>query len=101
MNHLLTESLNWQTPLQTLTGETSDISVSMQFIFWEKVYFSRVDTTFPSQTTEEIGNFVGFAESVGDAMIFLVLTQDTKKIVYRSNVQSAEDKKTENKRLKM
>jgi hypothetical protein len=41
-------------------------------------------------TTEEIGNCVDFAESIGDAMTFIVLApRDTHKIIYCSNVQSA------------
>ena len=33
-------------------------------------------------------------------MTFLILAQDTKRIDYQSNVRTAEDKKSENKRLK-
>ena len=98
-NHLSTESLNWLTPLQVLTGETTDISILLQLVFYEKVYFSRVDSQFPSKSTEEVGYFVGFADSVGDAMTFKVLTSDTNKIVYRSNVRSAMDTAKQNKRL--
>ena len=100
LNHVATESLQWKTPMQMLTGETSDISIITNFVFYEKVYYSRVHTSFPSQSTEEIGYFVGFGESVGDAMTFKVLTSDTKKIIYRSNVRSAENDATFNKRLK-
>ena len=78
LNHLATESLQWKTPLQVLTGETSDISILMQFVFYEKVYYSRVHTSFPSQTTEELGYFVGFGESVGDAMTFKILTNESQ-----------------------
>ena len=41
----------------------------------------------------------GFAESVDDGMTFLVLTKNTNKILYRSNVRTAEESKTQNKRL--
>ena len=99
LNHTATESLNWKTPMQVLTGETSDISIIMQFVFYEKVYYSSVNTSFPSQSTEEVGYFVGFGETVGDAMTFKVLTSDTNKIIYRSNVRSAEKETTKNKRL--
>jgi hypothetical protein len=58
--------------------------------FWEEVYYSKVEPSFPSDTTEEKGNFVGFGETVGDAMTFKVLTTESKKILYRSNVRSAE-----------
>jgi hypothetical protein len=60
-------NLDWKTPFQLLTGETTDISILLNFVFWEDVYYSRTSTSFPSDTTEELGNFVGFAEHVGDA----------------------------------
>ena len=98
-NHLATESLGWKTPLQVLTGETSDISILLHFKFWERVYYTRVDSSYPSESTEECGHFVGFGESVGDAMTFMVLTEDTNKIIYRSNVRTAENENTNNKRI--
>jgi len=44
---------------------------------------------FPSETAERKGRFVGFGESVGDALEFKVLTNDTQKILYRSTICSA------------
>jgi hypothetical protein len=85
--------------MQLLTGETSDISMFLQFYFWEEVYNTRVDKAFPSESTEEKGHFVGFGETVGDAMTFKILSTDTKKILYRYNVRSAETKEFKNKRL--
>ena len=35
VNHLDTESLEWKTPVQMLTGETSDISILLSLNFWE------------------------------------------------------------------
>ena len=99
LNHMATESIEWKTPMQMLTGETSDISIILQFQFWEKVYYTRVDSSFPSESTEEAGHFVGFSESVGDAMTFMVLTSDTNKIVYRSNVRSADVPINDNQRI--
>jgi hypothetical protein len=40
------------------------------------------------------GYFVGIAEHVGHAMTFTMLTDDTQKIIYRSNIWSADDSKT-------
>lgn len=98
-NHLATESLDWRTPMQVLTGETSDISIFLMFYFWEEVYYTHVKATFPSSSTEEKGHFVGFGETVGDAMTFKILCDDSNKIIYRSNVRSANDNSKENKRL--
>jgi hypothetical protein len=96
---MATASLDWETPMQVLTGETSAISMFLQFYFWGEAYYSSTDPGFPSESTEERGNFVGFSENVGDAMTFKILSRDTKKIIYRSNVHSAERKETQNKQL--
>ena len=44
---------------------------------------------FPSDTAERLGRFVGFGESVGDALTFKILTDDTQKIIYRSSICTA------------
>jgi len=36
-----------------------------------------------------LGRFVGFGESVGDALTFKILTDDTQKIMYRSSIRTA------------
>jgi hypothetical protein len=68
---------------------TTDISTLLHFSFWEEVYFTRVLIGLPLESTEELGNFVGFGESVGGAMTFKVPVRDSQKIIYRSNVRSA------------
>ena len=35
MNHTAEKSLGWQTPLQVLTGQTTDISILLVFLFWD------------------------------------------------------------------
>jgi hypothetical protein len=57
------------------------------------------DPKFPSESTEAIANFVGFGINVGDAMTYKLLTQDTRKIIYRSVVRLAEATQTRNLRL--
>jgi hypothetical protein len=49
-------------PMQVLTGGTSDISLLLHFTFYEEVLYTRVHSTFPSTSTEERGYFVGFGE---------------------------------------
>ena len=62
----------------------------LSFYFWEPVYYlDPSDDSYPSATKEKLGHFVGIAESVGDVMMYKVLTDDTKKIIYRSTVRSA------------
>jgi hypothetical protein len=83
-------------PLEKLTGQTQDISILLPFRFYESVYFATGDAlaynasvSFPSQSAEAKGWFVGFGESVGDALTFLILTYKTNKLIYRSSVRSA------------
>ena len=40
MNHTAQESLGWKPPLQVLTGQTVDISILLQFCFWDVVYIT-------------------------------------------------------------
>ena len=78
-------------PMHKLTGSTQDISPLLHFQFKEKVYYKIDDSDFPSETHEGLAWFVGIGESVGHAMTCKLLTVDTKKIIYHSNVRSAED----------
>ena len=93
MNHTAEESLGWKPPLQALEGQTIDISIMLYFLFWDVVYVSRYDDTqykgqIGSEKSSEIrGRFVGFAWSVGHALTFKILTEDTKKIINRSRVR--------------
>jgi hypothetical protein len=89
LNHMADKTLGDIPPLQVLTGITQDISVLMRFHFYEKVYYAVDDTSFPSDTGESVGRFVGIAESVGNAMTYNILTADTNKILSRSSVRSA------------
>jgi hypothetical protein len=42
--------------------------------------------SFPSETTERKGHFVGISEHVGNAMTYKILTDDTNKIIHRSSI---------------
>ena len=97
MNHTSEKSLDWRPPLQVLTGQTIDISILLCFLFWDVVYVSRYDDTVyhgqvGSRKSSEIrGRFVGFAWSVGHALTFKILTDDTRKVICRSRVRLAKD----------
>ena len=99
LNRLALRSLGWRTPLEALTGETPDISLITSFHFWERVYFPRYEGPYPSESTEISGRFVGFSQHVGHAGTFLVLTDDTQKVLHRSRVRSGEALKDRNLRL--
>ena len=87
-NHTAYDSLNGRTPTEWLLGYTPDITVLLQFHFWEPIYYAKYDGKFPSDGTECLGRFVGIAENVGNAMSFKVLTEEGKVIV-RSVIRSA------------
>ena len=97
MNHTAERSLGWRTPLQVLTGQTPDISILLVFLFYDVVYVARYkDATYSGQPgspeTDEIrGHFVGFSWDVGHSLTFLILTDDTKKVISRSQVRLAKE----------
>lgn len=95
LNLTYVERLN-TTPLQALTGQTQDISILLPFTFWEPVYFATADAlsysgkvSFPSDTAEDSGHFVGFGINIGDALTFKILTDNSQRLIYRSSVRSA------------
>jgi hypothetical protein len=69
------------------------------FHFWEPVYYKLDDSDFPSDSREKRCHFVGISESVGHAMTFKILTNDTLKVIHRSNVRLALNPHAKNLRL--
>ncbi|KAG7345262.1 reverse transcriptase RNA-dependent DNA polymerase [Nitzschia inconspicua] len=96
MNHSANPTLNWDIPLQRLTGNTVDMSILLRYPFWHKVYANVPNATYPSDTREQLCWMVGFSETVGHAMTYKLLTCDTNKIIHRSSIRSAEDSSTIN-----
>lgn len=90
LNHTYNATID-NVPLIAATGSTCDISPLLRFSFWQPVYFMRDDSNFPSDSSEDRGRFVGIAESFGHYMTFKTLKDDTRKIICRSNVRSADD----------
>ena len=84
--------------MQILTGSTPDISAILQFDFYEPVYYKTEESHFPSMSNEKSGRFVGISEHVGHALTFMILTDDTQKIIHRSIVRTATDPTTKNLR---
>jgi hypothetical protein len=99
LNFTASAALNWRTPTEVLTGSTPDISPLLRFGWWDPVYYKLDDSSFPSDSREHRGRFVGISEHVGHAMTYMILTDDTQKIIHRSNVRSALDPLTQNKRV--
>ena len=86
-------------PLQASTGSTTDISPLLCFRFYEPVYYKVDDSDFPSESRERRGRWVGIADHVGHVLTFKVLTDDTRKVITRSNIRSADDPVHRNLRL--
>ena len=86
LNHTYNGSIG-DVPLNRLTGSTVDISVLLKFFFWQKVYYKKVDSGFPSESTEALGHIVGISEHCGHALTWKILTEDSHKVIYRSLVR--------------
>ena len=80
-----------------LTGNTVDISMLLRFHWYERVYFCTEDAPFPSTSKECAGYFVGFNDQFGYQLTFVILCDETKSIIYRSEVRSAENPFTINR----
>jgi hypothetical protein len=91
--------LNDETPTFLATGQRPDISVFLIFMFYEPVYFKAYENTFPSESWECRGKFVGISEKVGHAMCFLVLSDETQTVLHRSEVRTALDPAERNLRV--
>ena len=76
-----------------------DISPLLRFHWWQPVYYKIDDLDFPSDTREKRGRFVGIAEHVSHAMTFKILTDDTHRVICRSNVCPADNPDAPNLRL--
>ena len=77
-------------PLTACFGVMADVSALLSFHWWQPVYYA-VDNDFPSQSPEKLGRWVGIAEKQGDALTYLILTNDTLQVIPRSAVRPAAD----------
>ena len=84
-NHMWDETSR-AIPLTLLVGQTVDISVMLRFHFWQKVYYAHEASTFPSESKEGLGHIVGISEHVGNTFTWKILTEDTRKVIYRSQI---------------
>jgi hypothetical protein len=71
----------------------------LYFLFYEPVYYLVDETTFPSESKELHGRWVGVSENVGHFMTYKILTDDTRQIIHRSNICSAADPNARNLHL--
>ena len=99
LNCTVARSLNWRVPLTVLTGTLVDVSPLLRFHWYQPVFYTLEHSTFPSESKEALGYFVGLSPNCGHAMTFKVLTADTHHVIPRSLVRPADDPKRPNLRL--
>ena len=98
LNHDYNENIK-NIPINTATGSTCEISPSLRFYFCQPVYFNSDNSTFTSDSTEEIGRFVGIIENAGHAMEFSILKITNNKVISRSNVRPTVESTSHNPRI--
>jgi len=91
MNLTAEKILGWRAPKEVATGKTPDLCILSHFMFWDIAHCARHANKQPgSQKGQEIhGCFVSFAWDVGHQLTFLVLADDTRKVIKRSALRLA------------
>ena len=74
-------------PLNTATGTTCDIFPLLRFHFWQPIYFLDSKSSFPNDTNEIQGRFVGISENAGHNMTFHIFNPGTNKLINQSFVR--------------
>jgi hypothetical protein len=69
-------------PIHMSMGSTNDISPLLCFHFWEPVYYKFDNSDFLSDSREKHGHHISISESVGHAMTFKILMEDTLKVIH-------------------
>ena len=99
LNCTACKSLGWQIPLTVLLGVTVDVSPLLRFHWYQPVFYKVDHASFPSESPEALGYFVGIVPHCGHVMTFKVLTADTHRVLFRSQVRPADDPHRPNLRL--
>jgi hypothetical protein len=85
INHTASHLNNWRTQYETLHGDTPDISIFC-FHFYEPIFYLDTSTSFPN-TNMLPGRFLGFARTTGDSFTFLILPDQSGRVIHRSVIQ--------------
>jgi hypothetical protein len=78
LNHAYNDNIQG-VPLQHLNGHTPKIRVLLRFNFWQKVYYKKVDSHFPSDSVEAFGHIVGISDHCDDALTHKAFNPSTQK----------------------
>eukprot|EP00957_Ditylum_brightwellii_P198776 15151381-Ditylum_brightwellii.AAC.1 len=68
------ESIGWRTPHEACFGVTLDISVLLQYRFYQPINFAEKES-YP-KTNEQLGHWLGVAENKGDTLTYWVLAEN-------------------------
>ena len=74
--------------MEWLLGYMPDITVLLQFTFWEPVYYPSDEARFPEVPDEELGHFMGITDVVGATITYKILTEKMR-VITRSVVRTA------------
>ena len=72
-------------PLTVVTRLLTDVSPYLDFHFWQEVFVG------VPRGGEQLAHWCGPSHKQGDILTYIVLLEDTKQLVSRSNVHSAKD----------
>jgi len=90
LNCTACKSLDWAIPLQILLGVTIDVSPLLRFYWYQPVLYNVDNASFPSESHESLGYFVGVVTHCGHAMTFKVLSAESQRVLIRSQVRAAD-----------
>ena len=90
LNRTSDATLRGKQPIHVATGSAGDVSPTPAFKWMQPVHFKANDVSFPEDSPEELGCFVGVAKSVGHAMTFKVWNKKTNQVVNRSIMRPAD-----------
>jgi hypothetical protein len=74
----------------TFKCHTLDISILLCFHFWQKVYYKKVDSHFPSDSVEAAGHIVGISDHCAHALTYKIFNPSTQKVIHRSLICPAD-----------
>ena len=82
LNHMVDPVLagGTQTPAGYASNTVTNISPLLPFAFWQPVYYltDPSDRSFPGDSEEKRGRWVGISENIGGHMTFIIITKDGK-----------------------
>ena len=64
-------------PITILIGLTFNISLMLQFEWYDPAYYRKEETESLSTSIKKYGHFVSIAETVGNALTFIILAKNT------------------------